>query len=410
MSGPRSQRPQRSWWGQAWIDAVDQRDRLAPSQVQPRRPSARAGTVSPVAIGPGSASASVTGNRADANQVEITVRTFTDDEWRTLFDVLSTKVDHTAGLVDSHLDPGLVEDAADAGIPLLPRSGEIEVRCSCPEVATPCKHAIAVIDRVADQLDVDPFALLELRGRTREQVLAAIRRLRSEAAEGLDDVVSSLAPPEARPRSSVDDGIDAADAWSRRRTPLPEAPRTRHEPARPPAYSVDPPPDAGFDSAGLASLAADASVRAWRTLAEGITLGLDAGFDDDVIRRSATARHHDGFGEVARRLGTTAEALASRAAAWEVAGQTGVAIANEDLWPADPLAMSAARLAVEEVLRGHIRGDIDGNRITLGDLQLRLSQEGEWWSFQREGDAWLLVGGPVEAADELVEPRPGRRR
>ncbi|MEL6984921.1 MAG: hypothetical protein AAFO29_21000, partial [Actinomycetota bacterium] len=145
-------------------------------------------------------------------------------------------------------------------------------------------------------------------------------------------------------------------------------------------------------------------------LAEGTSLGLDTGFDDDVVRRSVTARHDEGFGDVASRLGTSAAALARKAAAWEVAGEAGVAIANEEAWPADPLVMSAARLAVEEVLRGHIRGDIDGNLLTLGDLQLRLSQAGDWWSFQREGDVWLLADGPADAANELVEPRPGRRR
>lgn len=404
-------RPARSWWGQAWVDALEQQAPVGPNRVTRGRPDARAGKVSAVTIAPGAASASVRGHRFEPDRIEVVVRPFTDQEWRTLLDVLAAKVDHTAGLIDGELDPALVEDAASAGINLLPHRGEIEIRCSCPDPATPCTHAAAVGQRVADALDADPFTLLELRGRTRGQVLAATRRLRSEAASADGQAIAlSLAPPSDEPRTPVDEGVDATEAWSRRRTPMPDVPPMRHEPARPPTYSVDPPPDAGFDTAGLMALAADASVRAWRTLAEGASLGLDAGFDDDVIRRAVTSRHDERFSEVARRLGTSSSALASKAAAWEVAGEAGVAMANEEAWLADPLAMSAARLAVEEVLRGHIRGDIDDNRITLGDLQLRLSQAGQWWSFRREGDTWLLADGPVEAADELVEPRPGRRR
>ena len=72
--------------------------------------------------------------------------------------------------------------------------------------------------------------------------------------------------------------------------------------------------------------------------------------------------------------------------------------------------VSAARLAVEEVLRGHIRGEIDGNRVTLADVQLRLSRTGHWWSFEKRSNVWQPVAGPAEDADELVEPVSGRRR
>ncbi len=410
----------RSPWGRAWIDAVEHQSRLDPSRLSRGRTYARQGKVFPISIEPGSAGAGVEGGEADPYQAELELRTFSDDEWRRLLEVIVAKVDHLAALVDGQLDPSLVEDAAAVGVHLLPQGGEIDASCSCPDWASPCKHAAALCYRVADQLDADPFALLELRGRTREQILGAVRRLRAETAQtgvtnrvagdgdggGADDPTGPDRPPSA----PTDEGVDAIEAWARPFASLPDAPSIRSGPAPPSVHPIDPPVDATFTAVGLETLSSDAAVRAWTALADGTTLGLDLGFDDDVIRRAATARHDPEFAEIARRLGTSTQALIHRAAAWEVGGQAGVNMANEGNWPADPLVMSAARLAVEEVLRGHIRGDIDGNWLTIGDVQLRLSQTGQWWSFDQQGDAWLLRDGPAEAADELVEPRPGRRR
>ena len=59
---------------------------------------------------------------------------------------------------------------------LFPRSlDDIYFECSCPDSGNPCKHAAAVYYLLAEQIDADPFVLFHLRGRTRDQVLAALR-------------------------------------------------------------------------------------------------------------------------------------------------------------------------------------------------------------------------------------------
>jgi uncharacterized Zn finger protein len=55
------------------------------------------------------------------------------------------------------------------------------VSCSCPDRAVPCKHAAAVCYPMADVLDADPFALLLLRGRGRQPILAGLRQLRGRS-------------------------------------------------------------------------------------------------------------------------------------------------------------------------------------------------------------------------------------
>jgi uncharacterized Zn finger protein len=56
---------------------------------------------------------------------------------------------------------------------------ELETDCSCPDWANPCKHVAAVHYVLGEAFDHDPFLLFELRGRTKRQVLGALRSLRN---------------------------------------------------------------------------------------------------------------------------------------------------------------------------------------------------------------------------------------
>lgn len=398
----------RTWWGQAWIDALEGHARLDPNRLPRGRTYARSGRVTAIAIEPGVVRSLVKGSRPEPYQVDLAVRTFTDDEWRRAFEVIVAKAEHTAALLDGELDPVLVDDLAAVGVPLLPQSGELSPWCSCPDWAEPCKHSAALCYVVADEFDADPFALLRLRGRTRDQILAAVRRLRTaDTVDSTDtaDGGGGRAASEARRTRPVDDGVPAVEAWARLPEPLPSPPGLRPHPARPAAQSVDPPADATFTAEGLRTLAADAAVRAWWALAEGRPLRPASRIEDDTIRRAVTARDGDDFSALARRLGTSAHTLRRKAAAWELAGHAGLAVLEEQKWRADPLVMSAARLAVEEIVRGHVRGEIDGNRLTFGDIQLRLARTGQWWAFERQGPGWEPMAGPADEPEELIDRR-----
>ena len=78
----------------------------------------------------------------------------------------SERSGHIAALLDREMPPHLVEDAAAAGLELLPGIGDLEPECSC-EAWDHCPHTGALCYQVARLLDQDPFVLLLLRGRER---------------------------------------------------------------------------------------------------------------------------------------------------------------------------------------------------------------------------------------------------
>ena len=57
------------------------------------------------------------------------------------------------------------------------RRRDLEMSCSCPDWEVPCKHLAAVCYVLAEAFDDDPFAMLAWRGRDREELLAALRRI-----------------------------------------------------------------------------------------------------------------------------------------------------------------------------------------------------------------------------------------
>ena len=111
------------------------------------------------------------------------MRRFTDDEWDRVLAAISARLGHAAALLDGELPPEVADDAAAAGLDLLPGGGEIGPRCSCPDDADPCKHSAAACYLVSRRAGRRPVrALLLLRGRTRDQVLAGVRARRRRRA------------------------------------------------------------------------------------------------------------------------------------------------------------------------------------------------------------------------------------
>lgn len=417
---------------------MEKQARLDPNRLPRGRAYARRGWVGELAVEPGVVRAAVQGSRVTPYSVRVRVRAFDEGEWDRFLDAVAARAANTAALLDGVLPPEVVSDAAQAGVDLLPGPGEVGPRCSCPDWADPCKHSAAVVYLMADVLDADPFALLLLRGRGRDEVLAGLRQRWSRRSAGGRTATSRTDGAGTRGRPG-DQGVVARDAYAATlvgqgpgpfpaaagdgpgpqpatagdgpaRPPLPAVPLAPRRPGNPAPLAVDPPPASGLRAIDLADLAADAARRAWELCQEEGDGGLhlDAGLD--LIRRvalpaSATGALVDGsrVQEVAARTGRKASDLGRQATAWRLGGADAVVVLDE-IWSPDADALDEGRAAVAALVGVRVRG----NRVTLpgGTVQLRLSRGGAWYRFERTTRDWQLTGGPVADPAQLVQAAP----
>jgi len=394
----------RTWWGRAWLEALEQRARLDPDRLPRGRDYARSGAVGELRLAPGEARARVQGRKTEPYEVRIRVRRFTDDEWDRVLAAISARLGHAAALLDGELPPEVADDAAAAGLDLLPGGGELGPRCSCPDDADPCKHSAAACYLLTDELDAHPFTLFLLRGRTRDQVLAGIRARRRGVVPGQAEAPGAAADattPAAASQPVADEGVDARAAFGTpgSAAPIPAVPLPPRRPGPPAALPVDPPPWRSGLREDLVELAADAASRAWEM---AVGLSADAGLsldpDADLARRAARALGTPAFGALAARSGVGPRDLARQALAWRQGGPTGLESLHAGWDPAadDPAAarlLTAARAALR-AKTGAAQAVTQGNRVTAGRLQLRLGRDLRWYPYARSDDDWEPSGAP----------------
>lgn len=374
-----------TWWGAAWVDALEYRAGLNTGRLSRGRSYARRGAVSDLRIAPGVILATVQGSRPFPYSVTVRVSTFSDADWSRVFEVIGAQLGRTAALLDGELPPEIVGDASAAGLELLPTVGDVVPRCSCPDPVEPCKHSAAVCYLVAETFDQDPFALLLLRGRSRDRVLAALRSGRMSSAGAATD------EPADEP------GIRATVAYAREHearpdVPAPPLPPTR--PGQPVALTVDPPPDAGIDAAGIRSLAADAVLRAWQLATEDGDSGLRLSVDEDLARRAAPLAGTPDLAELADRVDLTIRELTGWALAWRHGGADGLRVLRE-AWRPGPDDLDEGWTAIEESATGRAKAIVEeDNWLTIGRRQLRLGTDGRWYPFLRSFGGWDLAGPP----------------
>jgi uncharacterized Zn finger protein len=404
-----------TWWGRAWLEALEQRAQLDPNRLPRGREYARSGAVGELVLDPGEARAEVRGRKRNPYLTRIRVRRFTDEEWDRVLDVICAQLGRAAALLDGEVPPQVADDLTAAGLSLLPGAGEVGPRCNCPDDADPCKHAAAVCYLVADALDQDPFVALLLRGRTRGEVLAGLRARRrgenqspsagldtgSHSRAGRQPQAGQQAPPGRRSPGSGDRGVDAraalAAAAAGPAIPLPPVPPSRT--GHPAALPADPPPGWAAMREDLLGLAADAANRAWE-LANGISrdagLALDA--DADLARRADHLLGTPAFAGLAERSGVGPRELARRALAWRYGGSVALEVLGAPWEPAAHAGTDAAELlkasraAMREAAGTEV--SIRGNQVTAGRIQLRLGRDLLWYPYALADGEWEPAGPP----------------
>ncbi len=183
-----------SWWSRRFLSAVE--SILTGGRLTRGRTYARQGQVIDLGIGAGLVVAQVQGTRRTPYGVQITMPAASDERWAAIVETLAGQAGYAARLLAGEL-PHEIEDVfAEAGVALFPERGShLITSCTCPDWATPCKHAAAVCYLMAEAFDDDPFLLLAFRGREREALLAELRARRGASVEGTDNEALPASDP-----------------------------------------------------------------------------------------------------------------------------------------------------------------------------------------------------------------------
>jgi uncharacterized Zn finger protein len=176
--GVKVKKPGTTWWGARWIDALAAGSPGLRNRLARGRTYARAGRAHDLVIAPGRVTAKVTGTRCEPYEIEIAIPPFGDEIWEEAVRAMASEAAFSAELLAARMPARIDEAFAKAGAALFPASEDLETSCSCPDWANPCKHVAATHYVLGQAFDRDPFLLFELRGRTRDEALAAIRAAR----------------------------------------------------------------------------------------------------------------------------------------------------------------------------------------------------------------------------------------
>lgn len=163
----------RSWWARELLAALEDAA-LDATVLRAGRRFAGSGRLGPITVAPGRVSA--VADDPDDGPVDVVVRLpeLDDDGWDRFAAQITAEAGHLAALLDGEVPRSLVTSADAAGVALLPGTGELESECGCPDVGDPCVHSAALAHQVAWLLDDDPFLLLLLRGRGRDELLGSL--------------------------------------------------------------------------------------------------------------------------------------------------------------------------------------------------------------------------------------------
>ncbi|MEV7288559.1 SWF or SNF family helicase [Streptomyces sp. NPDC093252] len=390
-----------TWWGHAWLSALE-RGAMDQEQVKTGRRLARAGAVGAVTVRPGRITAVVQDRDGTRHRADVLLERLSAAQWDRFLDMAVERAGHVAALLDRDMPPDLVEDAATAGIDLLPGLGELEPECDCG-AWDHCGHTAALCYQMARLLDQDPFVLLLMRGRAERPLLAA-----------LQERTASPAMETAEP-----DGVDAAEAYAAGDAlpPLPTPPELPGTPGTPPSLDTEAPPPDGVDPGALEFLAARTAAYAHRLLAEALRAdgGVDGDLDGGLTAAQDAVRLAVGADrEVRDRLaagsGRSPEELERAVGAWRYGGASALAVCEEE-WDVRGEAAARARAAVESAWdddeRPSLRAVANHWTVVGEPVQVRLGRDGRWWPYRGEDGHWVPAGPAAkDPATALATARP----
>ena len=134
----------KTWWGSEWLKSltyIDYANRIPRGSAY-----ARKGAVKSIDVKGNVITAKVSGSRPTPYKVTIRVPLFKKEQTEQLMKTLLEQPALISKLLNRELDPEVFQVAKRIGLNLFPqRWDDLDMQCSCPDWAVPCKHLAAVI-------------------------------------------------------------------------------------------------------------------------------------------------------------------------------------------------------------------------------------------------------------------------
>jgi uncharacterized Zn finger protein len=217
----------RTFWGKAWCDNLesymDYENRL------PRgRTYVRNGSVVHLDIRPGEIEAQVSGS--ELYKVHIRIAPAAKSKWKRLCGDCAGTIGSLIELLQGRFSDHVMGVITRKETGLFPAPAEIELKCSCPDWATMCKHVAAVLYGVGARLDQNPELLFALRSVNHKELVT-----RAAAATDLAGKKPAAGPELAESEIGAVFGIEL-DTQSTAAAPA----TANRVPAKPPRKSKKP--------------------------------------------------------------------------------------------------------------------------------------------------------------------------
>jgi uncharacterized Zn finger protein len=199
--------PGRRWWSRRWLEVLEDSGAALARDVQRGQGLARRGAVERLELAPGRVAARVLDDQPRPHEVELRWPVPSDAVWDGAVTALSGELRFTAALLDGELPEEAEQVLGEAGLTLVPELDDVTLVCGCATSDRLCRHAAATWTAAASVLDRDVFALLRLRGRGRDELLAAVRSERGVGPEPSEGAGLDL----ARGLFAARDDLDAIE-------------------------------------------------------------------------------------------------------------------------------------------------------------------------------------------------------
>jgi uncharacterized Zn finger protein len=202
-----------AWWVQRWVELLNTyrfKKRLERGRIY-----AREGHILSLEYKGSKVTALVQGTADEPYKLSIWLDAFSNEDWNYVIDSLSEQAIYSAQLLAGEMPTEIEAVFTANGLSLYPFNlSEVHSKCSCPDPKNPCKHIAAVYYQLGDFFREDPFVLFQLRGRSRDSILDALRQRRQSSASGSAAIAPDQAADPDVDQATRTNSLDLQQFWA----------------------------------------------------------------------------------------------------------------------------------------------------------------------------------------------------